>query len=251
MKKLLTKLTAALLVCFTVLTIVPVSALQVQAAQPKVEKRIYAILYPGNANSYHYLMIQNPKKNGKISNLKVEDGSVVELALSSDKKNVTYRLKKAGKTKISFKYAGKTLSTTISVEKWENPCSKFMLGKENLKKNFDKSGNFTQVTKKDKKITQKISVKAAPGWKIVSIGIYRGKGKKVKNNSKVTLDSSSGKDAMGSSLAVIFQNKKTGKKELLEYGYISYGKSYGGPYKINQYPFRDQINQSISFYSKK
>ena len=45
--------------------------------------------------------------------------------------------------------------------------------------------------------------------------------------------------------------KKTGKKELLEYGYISYGKSYGGPYKINQYPFRDQINQSISFYSKK
>ena len=73
----------------------------------------------------------------------------------------------------------------------------------------------------------------------------------MKNNSKVTLDSSSGKDAMGSSLAVIFQNKKTGKKELLEYGYISYGKSYGGPYKINQYPFRDQINQSISFYSKK
>lgn len=248
MKKLLTKLTAALLVCFTVLTMVPASVLQVQAASPKVDKRIDAILYPTDPNMEisNVITIKNPTKNGKFSNVKT-DKSILKMKLSQDKKYLMYTPKKAGKAKLSFKYAGKQFRTTVYVTKWENPCSKFIIGKEDLKKYFDRSGNFCQIPKSSKSKKEKVSVTAAPGWEIVSMGTYRGKFRKAKNNSKITLNPSD----TGTALGVIFKNKKTGKKELLYYGYVFYGSDYRGERNFNSYLDRQEINEYMKDFSKK
>lgn len=240
MKKLLTKLTAALLVCFTVFTIVPASVFQVQAAAPKVARRINAIAYPGTTISTT-ITIQNKTKKGKITDIKVEDTDIAEVNLNSYGKEqyLMYTPKKAGKTTVSFKYAGKKLSTTIYVEEWENPCKKFLVGTKDYKKTFDKSGQYNQSAKKNEK--KKIKVEAAKGWKL--LGIYRldnhGR-KKVKNNSKILLSTAE----TGTGVGVIFQNKKTKKKELLYFG-------YGFGVKGNVYNDRDRIESDIRVFEGK
>ena len=121
-------------------------------------------------------------------------------------------LKKAGKTTIHLvatpvgSSEAKTYDINVKVEKYVNPLKTFKIGKKNYAKKFKKD-DFWMVDKK--KVSGKLKLKAAKGWKIVSIQKQIDSDlmtvTKIKNNKKVTLK-------RGQSIYVNCKNKKSGQK---------------------------------------
>lgn len=117
--------------------------------------------------------------------------------------------KKTGTAKVTFDVVygqngskTKHLSFKLSIVKYKNPVSKFLIGGKNYASGFkDLHGQNVILHKDEKKV---VSVRGKAGWKVVSIESrsYTGKSQKFKNNSKINL-------SLNISLVVTMQNKKT------------------------------------------
>lgn len=158
----------------------------------------------------------------KISNVKSSNKKVATVSVTKVKPSkaggysmpgyymLNVKLKKAGTTKISFTYNGKKYSSTLKVSKYSNPIKSIKIGSKEYKsafvaKKLVRGMEEYDVTLNTKKLSGKLAVKAASGWKIHKIYKYFGS-KKLKNGSKVE-----------DSVYVEMKNKKTG---LIERFYI-------------------------------
>lgn len=168
------------------------------------------------------VLIHNPVTNAKITGLKNSNSKVIEVTASEDDMypHLEIKLVGEGTTKISFQYAGKTLTQKITVRKYKNPCKLLKIGKTNYAKCFNKSGHYNH-NKRTKNVTGKITIKPKKGWKLKKIEVFNifDGVKKVKNNSKVTLSIK----GTGTGLYAYFKNAKTGVVQRLELGYGSGG----------------------------
>ena len=194
-----------------------IRSVKVQAASPSIDKRVTYNLYKGQVG-FGSVWVRNPVTNAKITGLKNSNSKVIEVTAREDDMypHVEIKLVGEGTTKISFQYAGKTLTQKITVRKYKNPCKLLKIGKTNYAKCFNKSGHYNH-NKRTKNVTGKITIKPKKGWKLKKIevfNIYDGV-KKVKNNSKVTLSIK----GTGTGLYAYFKNAKTGVVQRLELGY--------------------------------
>ena len=194
-----------------------IGSVKVQAASPSIDKSVTYNLYKGQVR-FGSVWVRNPVTNAKITGLKNSNSKVIEVTASEDDMypHVEIKLVGEGTTKISFQYAGKTLTQKITVRKYKNPCKLLKIGKTNYAKCFNKSGHYNH-NKRTKNVTGKITIKPKKGWKLKKIevfNIYDGV-KKVKNNSKVTLSIK----GTGTGLYAYFKNAKTGVVQRLELGY--------------------------------
>lgn len=205
MKKFTKKILAVLLSSLMVVQAAPSTV--AHAAAPFVTKNVKIWLHHNKKPNTVRFTIKNPVKNGKITNIKSSKPSVAKASAGKD--CLVVKLKSTGKTKITFKYAKKKLSTTITVAKWVSPCKEFKIGKKDYAKNFQKSGWYNLYNqKKNKKETIKIVPKK--GWKLVKIsaGEILGDWKTIKNGSKVNLSLKNG----GTGIFAFFKNVKTGEQ---------------------------------------
>lgn len=141
--------------------------------------------FPQQSNSWdNHCVFLVP--SGKVSNVKVSNKAVLDTTQSKFGTSHYYLelyLKKAGKSKLSYTYKGKTHKVTIVAKKYVNPCKKLMLDSTNITKKFNTAREaFVQRTAK-----RKIRVAPKAGWKIE--GIYcqgaSGATKKLTNGGKV------------------------------------------------------------------
>ena len=146
------------------------------------------------------VLIHNPVTNAKITGLKNSNSKVIEVTASEDDMypHLEIKLVGEGTTKISFQYAGKTLTQKITVRKYKNPCKLLKIGKTNYAKCFNKSGHYNH-NKRTKNVTGKITIKPKKGWKLKTMysnDHYRDskkskyvmtKDKKLKNGSSVKI----------------------------------------------------------------
>ena len=194
-----------------------IGSVKVQAASPSIDKSVTYNLYKGVEMTYN-VWVRNPVTNAKITGLKNSNSKVVKVTASKDARYpyVAVKLVGEGTAKISFQYAGKTLTQKITVTEYKNPCKLLKIGKTNYAKCFNKSGHYNH-NKRTKDVTGKISIKPKKGWKLKKIEVfnmYDGV-KKVKNNSKVTLSIK----GTGTGLYAYFKNVKTGVVQRLYLGY--------------------------------
>ena len=154
--------------------------------------------------------------NAKITNLKNSNPNVVKLNLNQEYGIIGYTILKEGISKVSFRYAGKTLTQKITVVKYEDPCKSFKIGSTNYTKYFKKSRHFNHNNRK-KDITATIKIVPKKGWKLTKIEVqnmYDGT-KKARNNSKIKLSIK----GTGTGVYAYFKNIKTGIVEELFLGY--------------------------------
>ena len=124
--------------------------------------------------------------SGKVSNVKVSKKAV--LGFSQDKFGTSHyylalELKKAGTSRLTYTYKGKSHKVTIVAKKYANPCTKLMLDSTNIAPKFNTMHDaYVQRTAK-----RKIKVAPKAGWKIE--GIYcqgaSGATKKLTNGGKI------------------------------------------------------------------
>lgn len=145
-----------------------------------------------------------------ISNLKSSNPKVATLKNLSDDYNtaIDIVLKKAGTTKVSFTLTkgkeSKRYTVKVTVHKYENPVKAFKIGKKNYAANFKKKSYLFSA----KKISGKITITAAKGWKVKKI-------QKNSINNKGTQKFTTLKNGKNytftpfSQLIVTCQNKKT------------------------------------------
>lgn len=194
-----------------------IGSVKVQAASPSIDKSVTYNLYKGQVG-FGSVLIHNPVTNAKITGLKNSNSKVIEVTAGEDDMypRVEIKLVGEGTTKISFQYAGKTLTQKITVRKYKNPCKLLKIGKTNYAKCFNKSGHYNH-NKRTKNVTGKITIKPKKGWKLKKIEVFNifDGVKKVKNNSKVTLSIK----GTGTGLYAYFKNAKTGVVQRLELGY--------------------------------
>lgn len=181
---------------------------EVNAASPTFyNTNIKIFLLKNTAHGYY---VNNPTKKDKITNIKVADKKILKAYRDSNNKYlIWFKPKKAGTTKVTFKYGKKTFSTKVTVQKWVNPCKTLKLGNKNYASEFKNAkhywSNWSSKPSKTKKV--KLSVKANKGWTLKSISYGNGStSKQIKNNSTIKL--SSNKNAY---IYVCFCNKKTGE----------------------------------------
>lgn len=181
-----------------------------------IQKSATYYLYENKITHGGIISIYGQVPNAKITNLKNSNPNVVKLNLNQEYGIIGYTILKEGISKVSFRYAGKTLTQKITVVKYENPCQSFKVGNTNYTKYFKKSRHFNHNNRK-KDITATIKVRPKKGWKLTQIevqNIYDGT-KKVKNNSKIKLSIK----GTGTGVHAYFKNIKTGIVEELFLGY--------------------------------
>lgn len=187
------------------------------AGRPGVPKslnrRLYAkeVLSSAPTMNLDYIQVKNFPKGAKIKNQKSSNKKVLRIS-SVTGNSVYYEVLKAGKAVISFDvvYKGKTtpLKTKVTVRKYERPCSSFKVGNKEYASKVKKWPGFVYKYK-GKSAKQRVSVKAAKGWKLSSIEYYNGKKvKKIKNKSYIKCGKNVG-------VTAIFQNKKTKEKQYI------------------------------------
>lgn len=202
------------------LTIISVLGLQLisvnaKSPVPSIDKKVYIAIYSVPQSAFgKTIYIKNSIEGKEPTGLKNSNPDVIEV-LNKGSYGLTVNVKKAGTSTISFKYAGKKLSTTIVAYKWKNPCKSFKIGNKNFTSKFNKS----RIYNWNKQKTQwkaKISLQANKGWKLKKIQYkYDGRTIMVKNNSIVAFRG----DYTGSSLSALFVQDKTGVQTLVELGY--------------------------------
>ena len=131
-------------------------------------------------NRYNFLV-----PTGEVTKIKVANKAILGAArkTSGGKHYLVLRAKKAGTTKLSFVYQGKSHTVTIINKKYTNPCKKIVLDSTNITKKFnDRQDIIVRRTAK-----RKISVVPKAGWKIT--GIYclgaSGATKQLRNGGKI------------------------------------------------------------------
>lgn len=197
---------------------------KVWAAAPKIEKSYKVWLYDGTEGAKQtdqvyskIIFISNWTKNGKITKLKNSNPSVADVSISPyNKCSLIVTAKSEGTAKVTFRYAGKKLSTKVVVEKWDSPCETFKIGNKDYAGYFERSERYCLGNRK-KDISAKIQIKPKEGWKLLKIHSYASKLKlkKIKNNSKMRLSIK----ASWTEVYVYFKNKKTGEQQELVFLY--------------------------------
>ncbi len=161
------------------------------AAAPELSEKNVTYMVADPVPSYS-LDIMGVTKKSKITGLKSSKGNVAAVAIS---KSPFYKYVQLvveplnpGKTNISFKvkYGNKTkkLSLKVTVKKYENACASFKIGSKNYASKFGK-GMF--VTAKNPKKSQKISITAKKGWKLMGIRLNTKNGKITTIKNKTTV----------------------------------------------------------------
>lgn len=205
------RLVSIMLAVVMVLSVlVPAPAVEA-AGKPSAPKSLNCrVCFVGNMaiTNYATIQVKNFPKGAKIKNQKSSNKKV--LAVTNARDNyVGLELLKAGKTVVSFDvvYKGKitSLKTRVTVRKYEWPCSSFKVGNREYASKVKKSSFFHQGYKGKKRTKEKVSIKAAKGWKLINIRYYdsKGKEKKIKNKSYVKYHNG---DVY---MIAYFQNKKT------------------------------------------
>lgn len=195
MKKILKKLSCALLAAAMVCAMTPLAA---SAAINYSKTRIVYMPTSGKDLGYDEISISNipAKQNILKSNVKVvSGGSVIALdsfGSSSFKStteafrkgakpythsdhfyNIGFAVKKPGTGKISFKVGNKTYTSTIKVLRYVNPLKSVSITgvKGNLAGKFKRSGHnaFRYANKAQKNAVMKCT--AANGWKITGVSL--------------------------------------------------------------------------------
>ncbi|MCI8483807.1 MAG: hypothetical protein HFH41_05660 [Lachnospiraceae bacterium] len=150
--------------------------------------------------TYATLMVyqKNTKKKPKassIKSLKSSDPSIARPYIDKNGNIRVYFFKKTGKAVISFKIGSQKLSSTINIKKYTNPLKTFKVGKKNFLSHFNNSTEYNYFHTSPWK-NQKVSIKAASGWRISSLSMQYGTGtckinankKKISFSKKVTFD---------------------------------------------------------------
>lgn len=212
------KLMAITLLLTMVITMLPVT--EVQAKSPTFSKKIYLKCYPNRTDKNRtygiFQNIYNPTTNGKVTKLKSSNPEVATVGKAQyDKNGIVITPQNAGKTKVTFKYAGKKITSTVIVTEHENPFKSIKIGKKNLTKYFNVSDHYA-MNKQKKTLKGKLNIKLKKDWKIEYINITdkQYNTKKVKNKSNVKLE-------CGSTLVVRVRNKKTKKLDQIQFDYTS------------------------------
>lgn len=210
---LMTKAAAIMAIVILATAIGATPAMTAHAASPKIEKNLYFRLYKTYSGSADVPILNATK--GKITKLKNSRPSVAKVSVTNGK-SLLVKPKKAGTAKVSFYFAGKKLSTKITVRKWENPCKAFKIGNKDYAKDFTKSEQFISARHK-KDIAAKIKITPKKGWKLLKIERMTSNEptKKIKNNTKVKLSIK----WTGTAIYAYFKNLKTGVRERVYFGY--------------------------------
>ena len=175
----------------TIISVLGLQLISVNAKSPvsSIDKKVYMAIYSAPQSAFgKTIYIENSIEEKEPTGLKNSNPDVVEV-LNKGSYGLTVNVKKAGTSTISFKYAGKKLSTIITAYNWN---------------------------KQKKQWNAKISLKSNKGWKLKKIQyLYDGVKTTVKNNSVVTFKG----DCTGSSLSALFVQDKTGIQTWVELGY--------------------------------
>lgn len=206
------RLVSIMLAAVMVLSVlVPAPAVEA-AGKPSAPKSLNCrVCLDGNMaiTNYASIKVKNFPKGAKIKNRKSSNKKVLTISEAGKKNYVGLELLKAGKAVVSFDvvYKGKTtsLKTSVTVRKYARPCSSFKVGNKEYASKIKKSSFFHQGYKGKKRTKEKVSIKAAKGWKLNYITYIGpdGKEKKVKNKNYVKYDDGS------VYMIAYFQNKKT------------------------------------------
>lgn len=131
-------------------------------------------------NRYDFLV-----PTGKVTKIKVADKAILGAGrkTSGGKHYLVLRAKKAGTTKLSFVYQGKSHTVTIVNKKYTNPCKKIALDSANITKKFNDRQDI--IVKRTAK--RKITVVPKAGWKIEAIYCLGASGatKQLRNGGKI------------------------------------------------------------------
>lgn len=155
------------------------------------------------------------KARKKISAVKSSNKKVATASLMKVKGGRTYikiTMKKPGKTKITYKLAGKKKTTTLKLVKWKKPVKSFKIGSTNYASKFNKFSTYLGVSDLGGKT---LKIKPARGWKVAKIQYLVGEGKlkKIKNGKKLPSGTTD--------VNVTLMNKKTKAVEYLGVYYYS------------------------------
>lgn len=159
-----------------------------------------------------WIWIEYFPEGAQVTNIKSSNTKVLTASWkASDGDSVQLKLKKPGKAVVSFDvvYNGQTTSlrSTVTVRKYQRPCATFKVGNKNYASKFKKNSYYFTSHKKTPK--NKITVKAAKGWKLDSIWYSKLDGttdKRIKNNSRVRFSAKKGQEV---AIYATFRNKKT------------------------------------------
>lgn len=197
MKRFTSKIISFALAAAFAVTSVPMTA---QAA-PSVPSSGIVYMASTDSPTYTSLSIYNLGKSDRFKSVKSSSKSVAEIYSSSytngsyntktvyvDKNMKDYnynssyydgaiglKLKKAGKTKISFKIGSKSYSTQLTVKKYTNPAKSITISGVNSGKNFaskTKSSKNAAIKVTKKSSNAKIAISAQKGWKVSKISFY-------------------------------------------------------------------------------
>ena len=197
MKKIKKFVLAFALIFAFVLSDIAIAPFTAQAAGlPKVMKSLVLMKGDGENGEMGYGII-NFVRSDKVTNLKSSNPKVLKVSGSVMEEygdyNISVYAKKTGTSTVSVTVKRKNgkvyrLKTKVSVYNYANPLSKCTLGKTDYTKKFNKASKVDIRSNKK----EKINVVAKKGYKIT--GLYyseygTGKQKKIKNGSKVKLDS--------------------------------------------------------------
>ncbi len=171
MKKTMKRLMSLVLV-LTLAAAVLVPATTAQAADLKYTKNLTVYL---TADGWVEWTATNSNTSKKLTSFKSSDTSIFEVQYDEaegKKPSNWLKLNKAGTAKLSFKYGGKTYTSTVTVKKYTNPVKTFKLtGVSSGKDVSSKSKKTNNPSLKLKKSSDnaKLTIKAKSGWKIKSV----------------------------------------------------------------------------------
>lgn len=146
-------------------------------------------------------------KSAKSSNKKVATVKADNSSLKYGYSQLAVSLKKAGSTKLTFKYKGKKHVVKYKVYKYKNPVKTFKVGTKNYASGFRSTPDCSPA----RVVYGKVKVKPASGWKLKGISACLEKGgvKAVKNGYKIK------KGALSNMWATLV-NKKTGLEQSVD-----------------------------------
>lgn len=172
MKKTWKILISLVLILTMLFGVIPVEAASALVDVPKTETfTLYSSKDVGFGNTKKNEVYLYSVPSGTVTNLK-SSKTAVAAAVKKTYNGAAFiylKLKKAGKTTVSFKYKSKTYKITVTVQKYKNPVSSIKIGNTKLASSKFKTLS-TQTLKyssyANKK--QKITISLAKGWKLQS-----------------------------------------------------------------------------------
>ena len=197
-KKKLLSLVIATVFCMTSFAVSGAAADKAYAEgiETYFPENISMIYYPKDKINNYYWLGEDTEVTIDMDSVQTTDTEVASVIYDSgyDVNYYYYILTdKAGKATVSFKakYTGSENWTDITLEvkstKYVRPCKSIKVGKKNYTKKFNNSSLFYSK----KKISGKVNVTPAKGWKITGIWYYKfkkDKEKRIKNKTKITLN---------------------------------------------------------------